>query len=458
MEEEKEVGETAGVERERVMGTEAGAGGGGGVGCCEEAHAAAADAMPCDAIDDDVDVNVVPAPSIADVSACRYAAWHSLGRLGEHTFKSVTIPLSGDFVEYLLADGLSLAADSEALPARVKPDLAEQLESGFNPSDEEDDAAIIADASDASFEALRATFGGGGGKSDDESDGSVSDDDAAVGIGQVRSFPELEAKMRVAIGQLGGAVLPKLTWSTPKDAVWLATTNTMRCTNPGEVILLLKASDSVAYDLTDALGQCRDYDADKESGGAARAGLKTDVSVTLRKWFDLSPGMEFRCFVKGSNLRGICQRDVSNFYPYLPDMVPSLEELISVFWQDEVSRVFPLPDYVFDVYVTSKSRCRVVDFNPWGGATLPLLFDWHELTGPSVDGLEAGERNGEDGADGGVGYTDDLEFRVVTSQGHIRPGLQLGVPFDMYNRAPDGALANFVEQQRKRQSQEAEAE
>jgi hypothetical protein len=53
----------------------------------------------------------------------------------------------------------------------------------------------------------------------------------------------------------------------------------------------------------------------------------------------------------------------------------------------------------------------------------------------------------------GVGYTDDLEFRVVRSQGHIRPGLQLGIPFDMYNRAPDGALASFVEQQRKRQEE-----
>jgi hypothetical protein len=47
--------------------------------------------------------------------------------------------------------------------------------------------------------------------------------------------------------------------------------------------------------------------------------------------------MEFRCFVKGGNLRGICQRDVSNFYPYLPDEAASLEELLAVFWQEHVS-------------------------------------------------------------------------------------------------------------------------
>lgn len=58
-----------------------------------------------------------------------------------------------------------------------------------------------------------------------------------------------------------------------------------------------------------------------------------------------------------------------------------------------------------------------------------------------------------DGGEGG--FTDDLEFRVVRSQGHIRPAPQLGVPFDMYDRSADGALANFVEQQRRRQEANA---
>jgi len=108
-----------------------------------------------------------------------------------------------------------------------------------------------------------------------------------------------------------------------------------------------------------------------------------------------------------------------------------------------------------------------VDFNPWGGATLPLLFDWHELSrapGPVAAPKEAdaeGDMSGVEGevrgAGGGGGYTDDLEFRVVTCQGHIRPGLQLGIPFDMYNRAPNGALASFVEQQRRRQTEAAAA-
>ena len=31
------------------------------------------------------------------------------------------------------------------------------------------------------------------------------------------------------------------------------------------------------------------------------------------------------------------------------------------------------------MYVTSNGTVRVLDFNPWGGATLPLLFTWDEL-------------------------------------------------------------------------------
>jgi len=322
-------------------------------------------------------------------------------------------------VEYLLADGLSLPANSEAMPARVRPDIAERLDSGFSLSDEEGDDAVAgetrADVSaisvsngragdgDRSFEALKAEFGRGGGvagegesdasssaddsdddEDDDDDDDSNGGDDSTVGIGEVRSFPVLESFMRAAIAELGGAVAPKLTWSTPKDAVWMSTTSSMRCCNPGEVVLLLKASDAVAYDLQDAYAQCSDCDSahgddgantrveevdnrardcdrnrdrtgartdttrafgggDDDSGGSsedrgvgsgggeggnvrADAGdaggasarrLTSGVSVTLRKWFELSPSMEFRCFVKDNNLRGICQRDVSNFYPYL---------------------------------------------------------------------------------------------------------------------------------------------
>ena len=34
---------------------------------------------------------------------------------------------------------------------------------------------------------------------------------------------------------------------------------------------------------------------------------------------------------------------------------------------------------MYDVHVTASRRVKIVDFNPWGGATIPLLFDWAQL-------------------------------------------------------------------------------
>ena len=70
-----------------------------------------------------------------------------------------------------------------------------------------------------------------------------------------------------------------------------------------------------------------------------------------------------------------------------------------------MSGVFPSADYCFDVYVTAKRRRpRLIDFNPWGGATLPLLFDWDELSRPKdADSDDDSDADADAGAGGGGG-------------------------------------------------------
>lgn len=48
-------------------------------------------------------------------------------------------------------------------------------------------------------------------------------------------FPGLHASIAAAIVELGGAVAPRLNWSSPTDALWLSSSNTLKCTNPDEV-------------------------------------------------------------------------------------------------------------------------------------------------------------------------------------------------------------------------------
>ena len=48
---------------------------------------------------------------------------------------------------------------------------------------------------------------------------------------------------------MGGAVFPKLNWSSPKDAKWIMPGNTIKCQNVSDVYLLLNSSDHIGDDL-----------------------------------------------------------------------------------------------------------------------------------------------------------------------------------------------------------------
>ena len=340
----------------------------------------------------DASFEFVPAPTVAALDACRYARWHAIPELAKHAYGSVTVRLPPEYVQYLLEDGVHLAADSEAMPARVTPQLDERLESAFTEEDERDDEATATktttsdderarpgeriDANDDSFAALKAKYGQSEGASDGSEDGD--EEHAVSSSSSARSFPETDEAVRAAIAALGGAATPKLTWSAPKDAVWMATGNTTMCRNPGEVLLLLKASDAIAFDLTEAYDCCADVTDERV------ASLSKDVALHLRRWRDVRPALEFRLFVRDGDLVGMCQRDCSNFYPFLTErkQKDTLEETLVLFWQDVVSGAFECADcdsYALDAYVTSANAVKIVDFNHWGGGTLPLMFTWAEL-------------------------------------------------------------------------------
>jgi hypothetical protein len=48
-------------------------------------------------------------------------------------------------------------------------------------------------------------------------------------------FPDIYQSVSHAINQLGGRVAPKLMWSTPTDAVWVSTNNSLMCTSADQV-------------------------------------------------------------------------------------------------------------------------------------------------------------------------------------------------------------------------------
>jgi len=125
-------------------------------------------------------------------------------------------------------------------------------------------------------------------------------------------------KVRNAIDDLGGKVFPKLQWSCPKDAAWMLPNNSISCCAPDEIFLVLKSSDRAAHDvsmLQNALKQSsprsplRGEDIYEEKDGSSaedEAGIASNRShvLALRKWYDLKPGREFRCFSINKRLVG----------------------------------------------------------------------------------------------------------------------------------------------------------
>lgn len=93
------------------------------------------------------------------------------------------------------------------------------------------------------------------------------------------------------------------------------------CREPNDLYQLFKASERVSLLL--------------ESGG--------QPEVVLRKWVEMEPSMEFRCFVKDGDLRAICQRVDTQYFPFLVAKLDQLEDVIGIFVDEIVTPAMAEP-------------------------------------------------------------------------------------------------------------------
>ncbi|KAI6705993.1 hypothetical protein NL676_008955 [Syzygium grande] len=186
-------------------------------------------------------------------------------------------------------------------------------------------------------------------------------------------FPELELEIKESIESLGGAIFPKLNWSSPKDAAWISSSGNL-------------------CDKTTSRPQ--------------------SFFLALRKWQPaLRPEMEFHHFVRNKLLVGICQREVTTFYPVLIEK-DHLKVLIE------------------DIFEST-------GFQPLGAFTLPLLFSWDELS------------EGDD---------EGMDFRIAESRCVVRPGLKTAVPYDYLDTSPGSGWDQFLrnaDDELRRQTEES---
>ena len=310
----------------------------------------------------------VPTPTMEEVLNCQFSSWYETFRYlpddrkrTNVTIKSIVLQsLPFDFIDFLLSDGIRLPLGATKVSSCAP-----------NESQDEDDDVWSSSSSKWC---------------DEEQD---SCDAAVTSSPRQFSFPELNSQIEEAIQQLGGSVIPKLNWSSPKDATWV-NNGTLKCKTPGDVYLLLKSSDFCMHDVLHAVEDMS----------------KVNYELVLRKWCNLHPSMEFRCFVWNRELGmfvkmtcnenhpllliihtvifmlstvAISQRQHTQHFPYLPRERVIIRSQILDFFDTVMENRFPSSNYVFDVYIDKKERVWLLDFNVWGSQTDPLLFEWEEL-------------------------------------------------------------------------------
>lgn len=278
--------------------------------------------------------------TVEDILNCSYSHWYP--KFKNHVLSEASIfkPLPKPFIEYLESDGIDL-------PKENKKDSVLFQEAKPNSDNEYSDWE------------------------NDENDGDKkSDKTRSLKPDPTNKFKNFHNQLKDVIAKYG-SVAPKLNWSAPQDSTWIMTGRNMRCYSTTDLFLLLKSSDYINHDMYHAFDEANDFDKSNSP--------KFELELVLRKWVDMNPSMEFRCFVRERQLIAISQRDL-NYYSFLDEIRDEILEKIGIFFDDVLLAKSDCNSFVFDVYIPkSFNKIYLVDINPFQRSTESYLFTWNEL-------------------------------------------------------------------------------
>ena len=148
------------------------------------------------------------------------------------------------------------------------------------------------------------------------------------------------------ISDLGGAAYIKTNWHSPKDAFWITAGQTMCCKDITDVYQLLKASSICKQDLScHSLSVFDVAPNDIATSDADRAvNISTNQYLIFKKWHDIHPGTEFRCFVRNKCIVGISPRDWPQYHEHICSQKLDIANDIVTMFKEQIKHKFPLFD------------------------------------------------------------------------------------------------------------------
>jgi len=117
----------------------------------------------------------------------------------------------------------------------------------------------------------------------------------------------------------------KTTWHCPRDSIWITAGQTLRANDLTDVYQLLKASTICREDLNQIIQEKFHH-------------------LVLKKWMDIHPGTEFRCFVRNRNLIAVSPRDWPQFHEHFKTQKQDIMKDIVSLFKEKIKDKFPIDD------------------------------------------------------------------------------------------------------------------
>ena len=107
--------------------------------------------------------------------------------------------------------------------------------------------------------------------------------------------------------------------------------------------------------------------------------------ISVRPFRRMNRPREFRLFIKDGKLKAMSQYHLIRHFRRLEGVKNNYWDMAKAF-VNEISWNLPVKDIVMDIYFTSNQEIYILDFNPWGNPTDPLMLqtwerDWSEEAG-----------------------------------------------------------------------------